>query len=150
MRVPVLTIAVTAAVLLVPAVVHAESVSNNRVHVIDGETIRIDGKLPDVRLVGFKTPETSEANCVKERELGERAAGRLRELIRAGRLDFRPVACPCPAGTEGTETCNSGRKCGTLRVDGRKVGAILIREKLAVPFICGLSRCPRMPRPWCT
>jgi len=147
MRVLYLTLAVV--VLCAPAHALAEAVSNDRVHVLDGETIRIDGRQPDVRLVGFKAPETADARCTKERELGEKAANRMRDLIRAGRLDFRPVACPCPAGTEGTDACNRRRKCGTLRVDGRQVGAILIREKLAVPFVCGLRRCPRTPAPWC-
>lgn len=142
-------LALAVVVLLAPVYGRAEPVSNARVRVVDGETIRIDGRQPDIRLVGFKTPETEEAGCAKERELGEKAASRMRDLLSAGRLDFRPVACPCPAGTEGTQACNRGRKCGTLRVDGRKVGAILIREKLAVPFLCGLARCPRTPRPWC-
>ncbi|MGE0630200.1 MAG: thermonuclease family protein [Hyphomicrobiaceae bacterium] len=144
-----LALAFAVVVLFAPAPGRAEPVSNDRVLALDGETIRIDGKQPDIRLVGFKTPDTTDAHCAKERELGEKAASRMRDLIRAGRLDFRPVACPCPAGTEGTEACNRGRKCGTLRVDGRKVGAILIRERLAVPFLCGLSRCPKTPRPWC-
>jgi hypothetical protein len=25
----------------------------------------------------------------------------------------------------------------------------LIEEGLAVPFVCGATRCPRTPRPWC-
>jgi hypothetical protein len=29
------------------------------------------------------------------------------------------------------------------------VGAMLIEEELAVPFVCGSARCPRTPRPWC-
>ena len=31
----------------------------------------------------------------------------------------------------------------------RDVGAILIEESLAVPFVCGATDCPKTPRPWC-
>ena len=36
-----------------------------------------------------------------------------------------------------------------LASEGRDVGAILIEEGLAVPFICGATHCPKTPRPWC-
>lgn len=32
---------------------------------------------------------------------------------------------------------------------GRDVGDILIAEGLAVPFVCGPTRCPKKPHPWC-
>jgi micrococcal nuclease len=37
----------------------------------------------------------------------------------------------------------------TLKSNGRDVGAILIEEKLVVPFICGATSCLKTPRPWC-
>jgi hypothetical protein len=36
-----------------------------------------------------------------------------------------------------------------LTANGRDVGAILISEGLAVPFVCGATRCPPKPHPWC-
>ena len=63
--------------------------------------------------------------------------------------DFQQVACSCPPGTEGTNACNFGRRCGTLRVNGVDVGATLIGEGLAVRFACGATSCPTLPRPWC-
>ena len=36
------------------------------VRVIDGDTIRIHHKRPDVRLVGFNAPETVRAACTAE------------------------------------------------------------------------------------
>jgi hypothetical protein len=36
-----------------------------------------------------------------------------------------------------------------LKADGRDVGAILIGEAFAVPFICGATQCPATPKPWC-
>jgi endonuclease YncB( thermonuclease family) len=119
------------------------------VRVIDGDTIRVYQKQPNVRLVGFNAPETRRAVCDAERELGAKATRRVRDLIGDGSLDFEFVACSCPPGTEGTPACNYGRRCGTLKANGRDVGAILIAEGLAVPFHCGETRCPKTPRPWC-
>jgi endonuclease YncB( thermonuclease family) len=117
--------------------------------VVDGNTVRVHQKRPDVRLVGFNAPETRRAACEAERELGAKATRRLRELVRASNLDFEFVPCACQPGMEGTQMCNYGRRCGTLKANGRDVGAILIAEGLAVPFLCGATRCPRTPRPWC-
>jgi endonuclease YncB( thermonuclease family) len=130
----------------------ADPIEPNRITVIDGDTIRIDGAAPSVRLVGFNAPETEQGKyaCEAERELGARARSRLRELVKTGDLDFEFVACSCPPGTEGTRSCNYGRKCGMLRSNGRDVGDVLIAEGLAVPFICGTTRCPKTPRPWCS
>jgi endonuclease YncB( thermonuclease family) len=127
----------------------ADPIQPHQVAVIDGDTIRIDQTKPDIRLVGFNAPETSGAKCPAERELGATADRRLRELVQKGDLDFALVDCSCPPGTAGTPSCNYGRKCGTLKAEGRDVGDILIAEKLAVPFTCGKTRCPKTPRPWC-
>lgn len=127
----------------------ADLIEANRVDVIDGDTIRIDGTKPDVRLVGFNAPETTRARCAAERSLGHVADRRLRELVGAGGLDFSFVECSCRPGTAGTPACNRGRKCGTLKAKGRNVGDILIEENLAVPFVCGTHSCPKTPRPWC-
>lgn len=127
----------------------AAPIDPSNVHVIDGDTIRLHRKKPNVRLVGFNAPETRRAACDAEREVGGRATHRLRDIVRAGNLDFGFVACACAPGTEGSPVCNYGRRCGTLKANGRDVGAILTEEGLAVPFVCGLTRCPRTPRPWC-
>jgi endonuclease YncB( thermonuclease family) len=120
------------------------------VHVVDGDTISLGDGRPNVRLVGFNTPETgNRARCEAERQKGEAAGQRLRELVRTGRPDFQQIACSCPPGTEGTSACNFGRRCGTLRVNGVDVGATLISEGLAVRFVCGATSCPTLPRPWC-
>jgi endonuclease YncB( thermonuclease family) len=119
------------------------------VRVIDGDTIRVYHRAPNVRLVGFNAPETRRAACEPERVLGATATRRVRDLIKNGNLDFEYVACSCSPGTEGTNACNYGRRCGTLRSNGKDVGIILIAEGLAVPFKCGATRCPKTPRPWC-
>src|SRR5262249_30765340 len=97
----------------------------------------------------FNTPETRHAGCDSERELGDKATRRLRELVRSGTLDFKFVACSCQSGTEGTPACNYGRHCGTLKAAGRDVGEVLIAEGLAVPFKFVATRCPPTPKPWC-
>lgn len=103
------------------------------VRVIDGDTVSLDDGRPNIRLVGFNAPETGgRARCEAERQRGEAAKRRLRELVNSGRSDFHQVACSCPPGAEGTDVCNFGRRCGTLRVNGVDVGVTLIGEGLAV------------------
>ena len=126
----------------------AEPIDAGRIRVIDGDTIRIDGARPDHRLVGFNTPETRRAKSEAERELGGKATARLRAIVRAGRLEYSEVPCSCRPGTAGTPRCNFGRKCGVLKANGDDVGAVLIREGLAVAFVCGTNGCPKMPAPW--
>jgi micrococcal nuclease len=127
----------------------AEPVNPADIVVIDGDGIRVRNQSPSIRLVGFNAPETWKPACEAERQLSDKATRRLRELVHNGKLDLEMVACSCPEGTQGTSACNYGRTCGTLRSNGRDVGAILIEEELAVPFICGATRCPKTPRPWC-
>lgn len=127
----------------------AEPISPMEIRVIDGDTIRLNHQRPDVRLVGFNAPETRRALCEAERELGGKATRRLRDLVAAGNLDFQFVACACRPGTEGTPQCNFGRRCGTLKSNGRDVGSLLISEGLAVPFRCGATGGPPTLRPWC-
>jgi endonuclease YncB( thermonuclease family) len=134
---------------MLPALAGAAPIEPDDIRVIDGDTIRVHHQQPNVRLVGFNAPETRRAQCEPERELGAKATRRLRDLVREGNLEFEFVACACPPGTEGTQACNYGRRCGTLKANGRDVGTILINEGLAVPFQCGPTRCPKTPRPWC-
>src|SRR5262249_18277281 len=93
------------------SVPNASPLSQGQVEVVDGDTIRIAGET--FRLVGFDAPETYRARCPSERELGNRATFRLRQLVAGGGLDLERVACSCASGTEGTRRCNYGRSCGT-------------------------------------
>lgn len=143
-----LTRALLALALLV-APVTAEPIQPDRIRVIDGDTIEIDGRKPTIRLVGFNAPEIRNAKCEDEGRLGVNATNRVRELVKSGSLELIYVQCACKPGTEGTFACNFGRRCGILKSNGRDVRDILIQEGLAVPFKCGETRCPKMPRPWC-
>jgi endonuclease YncB( thermonuclease family) len=138
-----------AALALATASASAELIAPAEIVVLDGDTIRISNRSPNIRLVGFNAPETWRAACPAEQAQGTRTTNRLRELVHGGKLDFEYVVCSCPAGTEGTPRCNYGRACGILKSNGRDVGAILIEEGLAVTFTCGATRCPPTPRPWC-
>ena len=92
--------------------VSAAPIVSDDMPVIDGDTIRAYHQQPDVRLVGFNAPETRRAQCEVERHLGGKATARLRNLVQTSKLDFALVACACPPGTEGTPSCNYGRRCG--------------------------------------
>jgi endonuclease YncB( thermonuclease family) len=101
-------------------------------------------------LVGFDTPETGlRAKCEAERTLAHKATQRLRNLVAQGALDLVEVRCSCPPSTEGTRRCNYGRSCGVLTSRKTDVGAILMNEKLARPYVCGPMHCPRRES-WCS
>jgi endonuclease YncB( thermonuclease family) len=118
-----------------------------RLRVIDGDAVASSGD--HYRLVGFDTPEKDDlARCDSERVLAARATARLQDLIASGNAQLTRVACACRPGTEGTRRCNYGRLCGTLTVDGRDVGDVLISEGLAHRYVCDGGRCPRRPG-WC-
>lgn len=102
------------------------------IYVIDGDTIDVNGER--YRLVGFDTPETYRAACDAERQLGDQATGRLRNLVQSA--DEITLAAE-------DHRDKYGRGLGILSVDGRDVGAILISEGLARLFTSG-SR-----QPWC-
>ena len=133
--------------LLTSQAATAAVVEPRQIQVIDGDTIIVNGKT--VHLIGFIAPETYDAQCKAERELGNKAANRLRELILAGGLEYSPVMCPCPAATLGKLFCNFVRTCGTLKTNGRDVGDILVEEGLAATYSCRSGGCPKTTRIWC-
>jgi micrococcal nuclease len=130
----------------VTSIANASPVSSGQIEVLDGDTIRIAGET--FRLVGFDAPETYRARCPSEREVGNRATFRLRQLVAQAGLEFERVPCACRAGMEGTPRCNYGRSCGLLRARGQDVGALLITEGLARVYVCGRTSCPAR-EPWC-
>jgi endonuclease YncB( thermonuclease family) len=132
--------------LFVFSIANASPLNPGQIEVLDGDTIRVAGET--FRLVGFDAPETYRAQCPSERELGNQATFRLRQLVAEGGLDLERIACACRTGTEGTLRCNYGRSCGTLKARGQDVGTMLIAEGLARAYVCGRTSCP--PREsWC-
>jgi endonuclease YncB( thermonuclease family) len=120
----------------------AQPLQPSDIEVVNGNTIRV--RSATVSIVGYDVPATGRrALCSRERELGERAAARLRALVAGGKSSLQTTSCACRQGTEGTLLCNRGRACGILVIDGLQAGEVLIKEGLAKPFICGERRCPR-------
>jgi len=140
-------IVLVAAFLLMCAIAFGSPIEPRQIDVMDGDTIRVNDTV--YRLVGFDTPEAGfRAKCERERTVGHAATQRLRQLIAGGGLDLTRIRCSCPPGTEGSQRCNFGRFCGTLTARGKDVGDILIGEKLARPYVCDSTRCPRREG-WC-
>ena len=88
--------------------------------VIDGDTIRAPYGVK-YRLMGFDAPETFQAKCDAELELGKRATERLKELLATGEVRI----------VESGKTDRYGRTLARLTVNGRDVGGVLISEGLA-------------------
>jgi endonuclease YncB( thermonuclease family) len=143
----VVTLRLALVLSFVAAVANAAPIEPSRVEVLDGDTIRVAGET--FRLVGFDAPETYRAQCPSERQLGNRATFRLRQLVAGGGLDLERIACACRFGTEGTLRCNYGRSCGLLRAHGQNVGEVMIAEGLARPFLSGRTSCPSREG-WCS
>ena len=48
----------------------AAPIQTNDIHVLDGDTIRVHHKKPDVRLVGFNAPELAALSAVPKKNWG--------------------------------------------------------------------------------
>lgn len=102
----------------------------------DGDTCRLDlddahpvfGKVTwknqAVRLAGVDTPELHPARCDAERMLGEKAKARTLELLNGAAAVTLTVNAKHPRE-------KYGRLLGTLHVDGKDLGEILVAEGLA-------------------
>jgi endonuclease YncB( thermonuclease family) len=125
----------------------AEPITSSEIRVIDGDTIEARGAV--YRMVGYDTPETATTRWRKvgrdEKALGLLAKERFQELINGGTLDLKEVPCSCPRSKIEDRTCNHGRKCAILTLNGKNIGDSLIAEELAVPLVCGKTRCTKMP-----
>jgi endonuclease YncB( thermonuclease family) len=127
-----------------------EPIEPARIYVIDGDTIRVDGREPNWRLVGYNAADyLPHAQCEAEHEAAREAEDLLLDIVAAGHLDLTEVKCSCRPGTEGTPACNSGRRCGVLSANGVNVAEEMIAAGVAAPFTCGATSCPRLPHPWC-
>ena len=64
--------------LTTPAI--AEPIAPADVLVLDGDTVQLHHQHPNVRLVGFNAPETRNAMCQAEVELGAKATRHLQQF----------------------------------------------------------------------
>jgi endonuclease YncB( thermonuclease family) len=90
--------------------------------IVDGDTVRMDGV--SYRLLGFDTPETYYARCARERQWGNAASARLKELIEHSATRLEVVA----------GSCKWRRKCAKLFIQEGNVADIMISEGHAVPY----------------
>lgn len=99
---------------------------------VDGDTLWQDGV--KMRLLDIDAPETFEAECAKEKTLGEKSTDRLRELMAGGyRLE-----------NSGEKDRTSDRR-DLVRIilpGGRDAGQVLLNEGLA-------QRWPNKGNRWC-
>jgi endonuclease YncB( thermonuclease family) len=124
----------------------AEPINVNDIAVVDGDTIDAHGQR--YRMIGYDTPEVKTPRRKVgpgERAVATIAKERFIELLNSGPLDLTEVRCSCSAKSLQDGTCNHGRKCAILSLNGRNIGETLIEEELAVPYVCSATRCPRMP-----
>jgi endonuclease YncB( thermonuclease family) len=124
----------------------AEPIAVSEIAVVDGDTIDAHGQR--YRMIGYDTPEVATPR--RRVGLGERAVAtiakeRFVELLHSGPLDLTEMPCSCSAKKLRDGTCNHGRKCAILSLNGKNIGDTLIAEELAVPYVCSATRCPRMP-----
>lgn len=107
----------------------AEQVIPSQLTVIDGDTVRLAGQ--SVRLVGFDTPETYQAQCAAERRLGDVATDKLRELL-ARASSAQLVYLP--------RRDQYGRDLARLLLDGRDVADVMVGEGFARRYSGGQRR----------
>jgi endonuclease YncB( thermonuclease family) len=114
-----------------------ETVNGLKVYVIDGDTVAIASER--IRLLGIDAPGTREARCERERVAGYQTKARVVDLLRFGRsVEIR---------RQGHD--QYGRTLAHIIIDGRDLGELLVREKLAVPYRAGAeARTARLVH-WC-
>lgn len=100
-------------------------------YVYDGDTVAMDCGSGQVtaRIQGLNAPETRDAQCDRERALGQQATTRLRALIKGAEIRIL---------RDGYD--KYGRELIRLWVNGAEAAQILIRENLAEPYLGGKRR----------
>ena len=91
--------------------------------VVDGDTFWMNGV--KVRLADINAPETQQAGCKAERDLGNRTKDRLVGLLNSG---------PFVLEIEGRGTDRYGRALRVAKRSGQSLGLQLVKEGLAEPW----------------
>lgn len=91
--------------------------------VIDGDTFWLAGE--KVRIADINAPETHQAQCAAERQLGEAAKLRLLALLNAGPV----LLVDMPRSRD-----RYGRRLAVATRNGESIGARLVAEGLAEPW----------------
>lgn len=117
-----------------------------RLHIIDGDTVwhyAPGSSSPEkIRLLDIDAPESYRATCEREMIAGLRAKARLAELLQS-----RPVRIErCEQHGQPCED-RYGRTLARLHTPAGEVGAILLREQLALKYEPGGK--PDRNAHWC-
>lgn len=88
--------------------------------VVDGDTFRQNGQR--IRIADIDAPEVRDFKCSSEKQLGDRATLRLRELLSAGPFELTPI---------DRDEDVYGRKLRVVIRDGKSLGEQLVDEGLA-------------------
>lgn len=99
--------------------------------VVDGDTFWMGGE--KIRVADIDAPETHPSRCPEEARLGQAATARLQALLNAG---------PVTLELADRDTDKYGRKLRVVTRGGRSLGAMLVDEGLARPWV-------GRRQPWC-
>jgi len=105
------------------------------VHVIDGDTVDIDGTR--IRILSIDTPETFRSRCENE-YLGLKAKERLTALLGSGEVSYTP---------NGVD--RFGRTLATVYVGEVDIGEVLLKEGHALPYVPGPEAKAKRLATWC-
>ncbi len=140
--VALLAVAVVAAC---PTLASAEVVDGNRIVIIDGDTVALPCAVPTrgcaekIRFIDIDAPETFRPNCENERVVGLQAKARVAELLRGATVYVE----------RSGQKDRYGRTLANLTTADGDVGAVLIREGLAVPYRPGKAAKAGRIAHWC-
>lgn len=134
-----------AAVLAATSFARAEVIDGNRIVIIDGDTVALPFAVPargcaeKIRFIDIDAPETYRPHCENERAVGLQAKARVAELLRGATVYVE----------------RSGRKdryrrtLANLTTAAGDVGAVLIRDGLALPYRPGKAAKAARTAHWC-
>jgi endonuclease YncB( thermonuclease family) len=101
---------------------------------IDGDTLAVNDER--IRIIGLDAPETYQAHCPAELKLGQRATNYMRSMV-AGGVTIERTG----------QRDKYRRSLARVYFHGEDVASIMVRQGLAVPYVCG-RRCGRRIN-WC-
>lgn len=112
-------------IALLTALILTTAAQAQSLRVIDGDTVDINGER--IRLATIDAPETGgRARCAYERDLGDKATARLRELLTDANIFIARGDL-----ADGRLIDRYGRTLAVVYADGQAVGAVLVQEGLA-------------------
>jgi len=131
--------------LVAPLQARAEVIDGNRIVIIDGDTVALPCAVPargcaeKIRFLDIDAPESFRPHCDHERAAGLQAKARVAELLRGA-----TVYIERPGRKD-----RYGRTLANLTTADGDVGAVLLREGLAVPYRPGkVEKAGRIAH-WC-